>query len=408
MLLSRKHVFKNNTGNMEILRHMGYSAYKLWNVGNYEKRNYEKLGMDKYPNWYEQKKRLKSNFFYENLPSQTAQDVLQLLEEGWKSFFKLLKTGGVVNPQPPRFKKKVMDITFLKDAIKQDGDISRLTIPKQLKKYLKSIGLDATFIYLETDRFSDIQIKELQIKFIDEETFAAIAVYEQEVIDLKKSNGHYLSIDLGINNTFTCYDSTGAAFILKGFLNATHYCDKKIAHYQSITAKKQAIRGIKYPKSSKRVLKLYEKRKNKVRDYLHKSTRHIADYCRENKINKVVIGDIKGIREDNNLGRNNQQMHSLPYNQIYSLLEYKLRLYGIEMVKQKEYYTSKCSPNSEDVSRKYACASNRKRRGLYVDGDNIYNADCVGAYNILRLFLKNTNKDHMDYGNLCSPVNVTV
>ncbi|SHJ32540.1 transposase, IS605 OrfB family, central region, partial [Dethiosulfatibacter aminovorans DSM 17477] len=135
---------------------------------------------------------------------------------------------------------------------------------------------------------------------------------------------------------------------------------------------------------------------------------YIADYCHENDINTVVVGDIRGIRENKNIGRNNQQLHSLPYRIVYSLLDYKLRLYGIEMVKQKEYYSSKCSPNSKDISKKYAFKTNRKYRGLYVDGSNIYNADCVGAYNILRLYLNKKNKDHIDYGNLCSPINVTV
>lgn len=408
MLLTKKHVFKNDTTNMEILKHMGYSAFKLWNVGNYEKRNYKKLGMEKYPNWYDQKKRLKDNFFYKNLPSQTAQDVLQLLEEGWKSFFKLQKTGGVANPKPPRFKRGAIDITFLKDAIKQEGNTTRLTISKQLKIYLKSIGLDATFIYLETSRFSDIKIKELQIKFIDEETFAAIAVYEVGAVEQKENNGRYLSIDLGIKNTFTCYDSVGTSFILKGFLDATHYCDKKIAYYQGISASEQAARGIQYPKPSKRVLGLYKKRKNKVSDYLHKSTRYIADYCQENNINTVVVGDIKGIRKDRNIGRNNQQLHSMPYDKIYALLEYKLNLLGIVMEKQNEAYSSKCSPNSKTVSKKYAVSSNRKKRGLYVDGNSIYNADCVGAYNILRLYLKRIKKGYLDYGNLNSPEKVTV
>ena len=408
MLLSRKHVFKNDTTNLEILKHMRYSAYKLWNIGNQEKRNYKKLGMEKYPNWYDQKKRLKDNFFYKNLPSQTAQDVLQLLEEGWKSFFKLHKTGGVKNPKPPRFKKDVIDITFLKDAIKQEGDMARLTISKQLKTYLKNIGLDATFIYLKTSRFSDIKIKELQIKFIDEETFAAIAVYETDALEQKEDNGRYLSIDLGIKNTFTCYDSAGTSFILKGFLDASHYCDKKIAYYQGISASEQVAKGVQYPKPSKRVLGLYSKRKNKVNDYLHKATRYMADYCQENKINTVVIGDIKGIRKGRSIGRNNQQLHSLPYDKIYSLLEYKLNLLGISMVKQKEAYSSKCSPNSKDVSKKYAADSNRKKRGLYVDGEAIYNADCVGAYKIIRLYLKRMKKDLLEYGNLSSPKKVTV
>ena len=141
---------------------------------------------------------------------------------------------------------------------------------------------------------------------------------------------------------------------------------------------------------------------------MHKATRYIADYCKENNINTVVIGDIKGIRKDKNIGRNNQQLHALPYAKIYALLAYKLNLYGIELVKQKEYYTSKCSPNSKQVSPKYASTTNRKKRGLYVDGSNIYNADSVGAYNILRLYLKKTKKDHLDYKNLSSPINVTV
>lgn len=76
MKLSRKEVFQNHKESLEILRHMAYSAYKLWNIGNYEKRNYKELGMEKFPDWYDQKKRLKENFFYKNFPSQTAQDVL--------------------------------------------------------------------------------------------------------------------------------------------------------------------------------------------------------------------------------------------------------------------------------------------------------------------------------------------
>ena len=36
----------------------------------------------------------------------------------------------------------------------------------------------------------------------------------------------------------------------------------------------------------------------------------------------------------------------------------------------------------------YAMKQNRVKRELYVNGDYVWNADCVGAYNILRLYLK--------------------
>ena len=366
---------------------MGYAAFKLWNVANYEKRNYKELGMPGYPNWYEQKKRLKENFFYKNLPSQTAQDVLQQLEEAWKSFFVLQKSRGVENPKPPRFRKDKMDLTFLKDAIRQEKGRVRLTIPKQLKTYLKSQGVDANYLYLKTKRFSDIHIKEIQIKF-DEERYTAIAVYEESDVPMQETNGHYLSVDLGLKNTLSCYDSAGRAFLLNGLLNIIHYFDKEIACYQGISDRQQSCRGIKYPKKTKKVLALYRKKKNKVSDFIHKATRYLADYCLTENITMVVIGDIKGIRKEKNLGRVNQQLHSFPYEKILQKLEYKLKLYGIRLIRQKESYSSQCSPKSEKVGKTSAQKQNRKYRGLYVDGTDIYNADSVGAYNILRLYLQ--------------------
>ena len=408
MLLSRKEIFKNDEQNNTILRHMGYSAYKLWNVGNYEKRNYKELGLDKFPDWYDQKKRLKTDFFFKNLPSQTAQDVLQLLQEAWQSFFTLKKTKGVENPKPPRFKHDIMDITFKKDAIKQLPGCIRLTISKQLKDYLKTQDIDADFIYLKTKRFSNMNIKEIQVKFLDEDSFAIIAVYEISDTPKLLNNGRYLSIDLGINNNFACYDTIGKGFIVNGFLNATHYYDKKIAYLQSIADKQQVKQGIKYPKKTRQVINLYHKKSNAVTNFLHQSTRLIADYCHENKINTVIIGDIKGIRKDKSIGRNNQQLHSLPYDRIYEMLEYKLSLYGITLIKQKESYSSQCPPISIKVSKKYAAKKNRKYRGLYIDGNNIYNADMVGAYNILRLYLQKKKENEIPFVNLSSPVKVTV
>ena len=68
------------------------------------------------------------------------------------------------------------------------------------------------------------------------------------------------------------------------------------------------------------------------------------------------------------------------------MLEYKLKRYGIRFVKQEESYTSQCSPLSPEVSKRYAEASNRKERGMYVTDGVRYNADAVGAYNILRKY----------------------
>lgn len=49
--------------------------------------------------------------------------------------------------------------------------------------------------------------------------------------------------------------------------------------------------------------------------------------------------------------RTNQKFHGLPYNKLYIMLEYKLKMYGICLEKQKESYSSQCSPVSPEVSK---------------------------------------------------------
>lgn len=378
-----------------VLKHMSYSAAKLWNVGNYEKRNYRSLGMEKFPDWYDQKKRLRSHFFYKNLPSQTAQDVLQELQEAWKSYFKLCKTGGVEKPRPPRFKQNKMDITFLQAAIVQNNGIIRLTIPKQLKEYLDKQGNGADFIYLKARSLSDTMIRQLRVKLLGEGRIHLIAVYEKEQPHILGDNGRYLSIDLGIRNTFTCYNNTNnSVFIIKGYLELQQGYNRLIAHYQSICASQQSSAGIQYPKLSKRVRSLYEKKRNAIQDFLHKATTKIRDYCILNQIHTVVVGDITGIRKEKSLGKKvNQPFHAFPYLKIYQMLEYKLALCGIRLVKQNETYSSQCAPASKEVSKQYASKYKRCKRGLYNDNGTIYNADAVGAYNILRLYLWKEDKE---------------
>ena len=90
-----------------------------------------------------------------------------------------------------------------------------------------------------------------------------------------------------------------------------------------------------YLATSKHIRKLYKRKHDSVTDYLHKVTRYLAEYCREQGITCVVAGDIRNIRREKDLGhRTNQKFHSLPYNRIYIMLEYKLKRYGIRFIKQ--------------------------------------------------------------------------
>ena len=113
-----KSKIKVNDTESNIIGHMCYAAYKLWNICNYERHNYKELELPvDYPNWYYQKSAYKDNIWYKSLPSQTAQEVLKVLDESWKSFYALQKSGGIENPKPPRYKQDNIVITYIQNAI---------------------------------------------------------------------------------------------------------------------------------------------------------------------------------------------------------------------------------------------------------------------------------------------------
>ncbi len=396
MYMAKEITFVATDEQHTILSSMSFAASKLWNVANYERKHYKDLKLERYPDWYDQKKRLKTHYWFKAMPAHTSQLVLRRLHEAWKSFYALVASGGIENPKPPRFKHEGIFLPFdASTAIKREaGNVFRFTISKQERAFLqKEHHIKQNFLRLELPTFAELgTIKEITFYPFKEKQWRAIAVHEVEEPDLLPDNGRYLSIDLGVRNFASCYSNIdgGTCFILgKRFLELNHYYNKQIAHYQGISDRQQVAMGVEYPQKSRRVLGLYRKYKNSVDDLLHKCSTYIRDYCVTNHINTVVVGDITGIRDGNNLGhRNNQALHALPYKKFVDKLAYKLRLEGITLFRQEESYSSQCSPLTPAVSKEFATPGKRIHRGLYKDNGCVFHADVVGAYNILRKAVK--------------------
>lgn len=399
MKLSKQTTIRLTSSEANIIGHMNYMAVKYWNTLNYERLHYREPGFESMPDWYKQKKTHKNDFFARNLPSQTAQEIAKQLDKSWKSYFTLLRTGGIENPKPPKFKHDKIPVTYMQNGIKRVEDNTlRLSLPKQLKEHMKAeYGIDDNYLFLSNPVFEGLDdIKQLKLyPPEDNGEMKAVVIYEVEDVEAKEENANYLSIDPGLNNILTCYNNrTGETFILgKQLFSIERKYLKRIAYVQSRWYSVQAKAGVEHPKSSKHIQKLYSKMNSSLDDYTHKMTKSIVSYCIQNNINTVVCGDISHIRDNFNKGNVlNQKMHSWPFRRIIGKLEYKLTLAGITLVMEKESYSSQCSPLSEEVSKKYAEKNKRVKRGLFVDGEKSWNADTVGAYNILRLYKQRTGK----------------
>ena len=403
MLLSQKTTIPLQKAEFNIIGHMCYAAYKLWNVCNYERRNYKQLQLPvEYPDSYYQKSAHKDDLYFKQLPAQTAQEVCKQLDKAWKSFYTLKKSGGVENPNPPRFKHSGIAITYMQNGIVHEAgsDMVRLSIARNLREYMAdTYQINDTFLYLKNRIFKGVdKIKQIKLYPPEHGKCEVIIIYEVPDVDMLPDNGRYLSIDLGIHNLMTCYDSTSGkdnTFILgRQYLSICRYYDKEIARVQSQWARTQSKHGIKYPKLSRHTRRLYQDKQNHIRDYLHKVTRCLTAYCKQQDIHTVIIGDWTDIRKDADFGdKTNQKLHSLPFRQLTDMLTYKLALEGIRLEVISEAYSSQTSPLAPEVSRKYAKKSNRVKRGLYIDKEYVWNADCVGAFNILRLYLKQKKID---------------
>lgn len=153
-----------------------------------------------------------------------------------------------------------------------------------------------------------------------------------------------------------------------------------------------------------------------IKDKLHKISKYIAEYAKNNNVDVVILGHNIFQKQKINTGAaNNQSIVQIPYFVFAGMLQYKLEEYEIRLVLTEESYTSKADFKAEDKlpvfnnasTKSYTFSGKRIKRGLYRYNDgSIGNADINGAANIIRKVLPNIKG--WDKGVVDIPYAVTV
>ena len=366
-------------------------ATKLYNTDNYIRRQeWEKTG--KIPNWYAQKKALKTNHWYRLLPSQTAQEVCHNLNGAYVSWFVLRKTDK--DARPPRFRKKEMlsPISFYQQ-FKVIGNIIKLSMSR---KYSKENNIK--LMELEFDAWKEAEgiPKFCQIMLTKGKWYAHI-VYEVPEPEAEL-NDKVMALDLGIINTSASVDTEGNANIYSGgqILAIQHYFNKEKAKLTSKLTKQ-------YPKRHwSRALGILQKKHNRqIKQSLHTYSKGIITNCVAGGIKTLVVGDITNIRKDKHwCKKNSQKLHSWSFSKFIQQLEYKAIQSGIRFVRVNEAYTSQECSICGTVRK-----SNRKHRGLYVckTCGSVMNADVNSAKNILKKYLQMFPMEYRSIGKVALP-----
>jgi len=146
------------------------------------------------------------------------------------------------------------------------------------------------------------------------------------------------------------------------------------------TLKKQGM------KSSHRIRLLGARRGRQINEYLNQYSYFILQYCLQNDISKVIIGEGWLAQNGANHGdANNQNFVHLPFAKFAQKLKSKLTLYGIDFKAIEESYTSKCDHLAgESMCHHETYLGNRKKRGLFISSTGVkLNADVNGALGIM-------------------------
>ena len=190
-------------------------------------------------------------------------------------------------------------------------------------------------------------------------------------------------IDLGISNFAAVAYSTEESELYPGnrLKQDGYYFPKEIANCDD--------------SSGDKATRLHAKWSERRTHFFHSLAKHIVERCVEKGVGRINVGELEGVREDEdgaskNWGRHgNLDLHGWAFDRFTKILTYKANIKGIEVVEVSERNTSKtcCVCGRKDDNQ-------RIERGLYVckECDAAFNADVNGAENI-RLNINQSNSE---------------
>lgn len=346
---------------------------------------------------------------YKALPAKVSSTVLLMVQHNFKAYFKATaeyyknpskflgrpKLPKYLNIETGRFFVSYTNQAFSKKVFKKTGKILLSKTNIEFKTKIKDI-----------ESINCIRIVPRDDHFVIE------VVYTIEDAKPLVDNQRYASVDLGVNNlmaiTSNCKDVKPVVVNGRPLKSINQFYNKELARKTSILESRNKV------KKSKGTVKLTNKRKRKVENYLHKSANELVNHCKKNNINTVVIGKNDNWKQDVSMSKkNNQGFVNIPHSRLIEMIKYKCEIGGINIIIQEESYTSKASflnqdpiPTYKDGSDNHAFSGYRESRGMYkIKGERRrINADVNGSYNILRKVVPNAFADGIEGIGVCPEV----
>jgi len=356
-------------------------ASKLWNEVTYARRM-QFFGKEKvdlkgtYNEFYHRYSKL--------IGSATVQQILNKNNKTWSNFFSQLKKkkdgglpGFIKRVNPPGYKKRgktrklwvvlrndQYEITENKIIIKGLGAIGWIEV-----EYTGLVHLKGKQGSLEIHYNSDTKTWYAHITYTVTEK--AVRGVWRKVPQTPKGNLN-AGIDLGVNNLMAIYVEDGTSALVNGrpLKSIVHYVKERVSSYQS-KINKQGV------KTTRKLRLPYQRGRRQAKSYIETQVRRVVEWLYNIGVSTIYVGYPKYIAQQK--GKFNVS-NVWSYSYVIERLKEVAEEYGMTVVPTDESYTSSTCPVHGDSCGK------RIVRGLFKCSslNKVFNADVVGALNILR------------------------
>ena len=371
---------------------LGRSASKIWNVARWTAgRIWDHTG--NIPDGGSLKSYMKHQDCWKDLNSQSSQKVIEELSDAFQSWFDLRQKDDTTNP--PGYRKHGdtrprSTVTFKEDGFKHDPDNNRVRLSKGTN--LKDGRSDFLLCEYETRPDVDLgdieSVQNVRAVWTGDEWELHFVCNEQ--IEVAKSPGDGVAgVDLGISNI------AAVAFPDEHVLYPGNTV-KQDKHY--FTQAEYESDGENGPSE----LGEWARRKRSRREthFYHVLTDAIIEECVSRGVGTVAVSWPENVRDEDWGKTGNKKLHTWAFDRLYQYLEYKGEEYGIDVLKENEWESSKtCSACGDETK------SNRVERGLYVceSCELVGNADCNAAENMRQKITSSPHGEDRSNGCVAQP-----
>ena len=358
------------------------TSYKLWSLSYEQTQVYNAvLETTKSDSGFNFKRmHLTSKNFRNDMnftsPAKMTQNTCLRLIAMWKSFLALRKTDENARA-PKRFASTWNFTPLIFDWNSGNGGFYFTDTHLVIRKPEMQIKLpEYAQKMLEA---ADFTVADLKISMKDGKFFCSMT--SKDIHQRSPAGDRWASIDPGLTHAISLVTSTGEA--VKWQNSPFKHLERSISEVQSKRDKKQKY-SRRYQKLRQKYRKLSAKRANKQRDFQHKLTSEVIDFCKDHQIGKIFYGDIKTKKltksksASSSLNKSTQNRGTL--GRTKSFLQYKAGLNGIHFVLTNEAYTSKTNCYTGEQYPDMHLGT----RSVQIDGDVSLDRDINAAINIAR------------------------